>query len=147
MRFKQKLARAISRRCTIELATTRQLHKTNAEEFFATLKAKDNKLNFFSGDHLICKESSLTCPGREKADGSSHIIVLPQVLSTTRLVLITTCIDQNLSTIRFAVANYLRLLTHCSLNNYLSPARLGLYLATRTDLSLYRPKSSAICIS
>ena len=25
--------------------------------------------------------------------------------------------------------------------------RLGLYLATRTDLSLYRPKSSAICIS
>ena len=45
------------------------------------------------------------------------VIVLPQVLSTTRLVLITSCIDQNLSTIRFSVANYLRLLTHCSLNN------------------------------
>ena len=45
-----------------------------------------------------------------------YIIVLPQVLSTTRLVLITSCTDQNLSTIRSAVANYLRLLTHCSLN-------------------------------
>ena len=44
------------------------------------------------------------------------VIVLPQVLSTTKLVLITSCIDQNLSTIRSAVANYLHLLTHCSLN-------------------------------
>ena len=34
------------------------------------------------------------------------IIVLSQVLSTTRLVLITSCIDQNLSTIRSPVANY-----------------------------------------
>ena len=42
----------------------------------------------------------------------SGVIVLPQVLSTTRLVLITSCIDQNLSTIRFAVANYLLLLTY-----------------------------------
>ena len=38
----------------------------------------------------------------------NYVIVLPQVLSTTRLVLITSCIDQNLLTIRFPVANYLR---------------------------------------
>ena len=37
-----------------------------------------------------------------------NIIVLPQVLSTTTFVLITSCIDQNLSTIPSPVARYLR---------------------------------------
>ena len=69
MRFKQKLSRAISCRCTMELATARQLHETNDEDFLsATSKAKDNILNCFSGDHSTCKESSLICAGRGKAD-------------------------------------------------------------------------------
>ena len=69
MRFKQKLSRAISCRCTMELATTRQLHETNDEDFLsATSKAKDNILNCFSGDHSTCKESSLICTGGGKAD-------------------------------------------------------------------------------
>ena len=53
------------------------------------------------------------------------IIVLPQVLSTTRLVLITSCIGQNLSTIHSAVANYLRLPTHFRLNIIISVKRVG----------------------
>ena len=63
MRFKQKLALAISCRCTMELAAARQLHKTSDEEFLsATSKAKDNILHCFCGDHSICKGSSLICP-------------------------------------------------------------------------------------
>ena len=64
MKFKQKLSRAISCRCTMELAAVRQLHDNNDEEFLtATSKAKDNILNCFSGDHSICKGSSQVCPG------------------------------------------------------------------------------------
>ena len=53
----------------MELATARQLHETNDEDFLsATSKAKDNILNCLSGDHSTCKESSLICTGRGKAD-------------------------------------------------------------------------------
>ena len=70
---------------------------------------------------IFCKKTLQNMDGPERLrlqiQYEIAVIVLPQVLSTTRLVLITSCIDQNLATIRFAVANYLRLLTHCSLNN------------------------------
>ena len=51
----------------MELAAARQLHEINDEDFLsATLKTKNNILNCFSGDHSICKESSLMPRGEEK---------------------------------------------------------------------------------
>ena len=61
----------------------------------------------------IIKLNSLKATPRQL---NRSFIVPPQLLSTTITVLITSCIDQNLSTIHSAVANYLRLLTHCRLN-------------------------------